>query len=162
MNRSFVRRAALLALIVPVVAFIASCSSNSTGSQPSKTDLLTGTTWKLDAASVTAYVGIFQQIVSIPGVSLDYTAVANSVRYKYTADGKFTLTTSLGSYNGTWKFVNNETQIQETYPSPLDVYLNGTHDIVTLTSTQYNISFTLTPPTGGAAVKYNVNFVPAN
>lgn len=157
-NFLLMRRIVLAALVIPVIAFIASCSSN-TGSQPSKTDLLTGVTWRLDAASVSAYVVILQQVANLPG--LDYTAVANSVRYKYTPDGKFTLTTSLGNYTGTWKFMNNETQIQETYSAPLDAFLNGTHDVTTLTATQYAISFTLASG-GTTGVKYNVNFVPAN
>jgi hypothetical protein len=57
--------------------------------------------------------------------------------------------------------MNNETQIQETYSAPLDAFLNGTHDVTTLTATQYAISFTLASG-GTTGVKYNVNFVPAN
>jgi len=75
--------------------------------EPSKTALLTGTTWKESS-----------QTMTINGVAGAYTPpAASSSTYQFAAGGTLTVTEgSAAPQTGTWAFANNDTQLRITRP----------------------------------------------
>jgi hypothetical protein len=95
----------LLLLPALLVATTACKKDSETAPAPTKTAMLTGTTWK-DAT----------QTMTINGAAGTYTTPASDVIvYQFAADG--TLTTTQGTaapQKGTWALANNDTQLKTT------------------------------------------------
>ncbi len=99
-----------------IAMLVFSCKKDST---PSKTDILTGSTWKITSKtispSITVPLDSLGHVIIISNVSVYDPDSVKNFGYKFNSNGSFTCTDSankvLPPYPNTWQFNSDDTQI---------------------------------------------------
>jgi hypothetical protein len=114
--------------LLPLAALLVfSACKKDKDKEPSKTDLLTGSTWK-DSSE-------FLQLNSSTGTRTPAASDINT--YQFSRDGKVTVTPASGRpETGTWSFANNETQLTITNGTD-----TGTYDLIELSKDKFSYGF---------------------
>jgi hypothetical protein len=104
-------------------------SSTATSTTPTKTDLLTGSTWKV-------------QTVTLNGVAQPLTAEQQNVRVLFARNGTGTVT-GYGIPSAIWAFMNNESQIFIQVNTGNNSVIQNTFNIVSLSQGVVTVNITL-------------------
>jgi hypothetical protein len=141
----------LFRLLIVLLVYLTACGDKKNDPQPpTKTDILTAKIWKMNRVLGNG-VDVTDMVAEMPELSQ-----FKDMRFKFNADGSYTLTSAGGTQAGTWAFTENETKIV------LDPNTDNTQtlEIVELkdNSTKFRTSMEM-PPFGQAM--FTLEMVPA-